>query len=558
MLPYVSKKAYIPYKQFTPAMRRDLTYSQANMDTVRSSSEHASLWGKSSIDVVRLRSYGFLRGSAMVAVPRDWAFRTYSKELFIDRTVFPKSPVKVKHVAPRDAKQQKFFQDIYDQAIRPGPQNILANAGTGSGKSVAVIRLGAMLDTTTLIVVDSNKIAAGFIRNFEKFFGKEWTAKNVGRIQQDRCDYRGKPFAITLVQSLKSRKYEEAMYSYFGLIAFDEVQIFGSSYHTALGLFKARVLLGLTATNKEGQFGALVQDYLGKPAVLSRQEVLKPDAFIVRYRNNKRYNVYSDGTLINSLASDRARNDLLTQIILQRGYKRNRVCLVLSDRVAQLQKLQRSLAKAGVPKKAMGLHVGEYEDTTYTVTYSYGVTQQKLDLRVDKSMATKIAAALSRGSYDIVTGLLPKALYKKLEGGADVKFSVARNTIKPTEDDLDYIANFCHIILATYKIFAKGVDYPRIDMGVEATPYGNITQPLGRTLRLPDGFEKPKPEWYAVHDRAFMGPREGFAVGWEQENSVVETMNHFFDKKASLREKSLLKAKAKIQYQRGISYIGES
>jgi hypothetical protein len=91
-------------------------------------------------------------------------------------------------------------------------------------------------------------------------------------------------------------------------------------------------------------------------------------------------------------------------------------------------------------------------------------------------------------------------------------------------------------------------------MGVEATPIGDATQPLGRTLRLPDGFEKQQPEWYALHDRFIMPTKKGFGTGWEADNNVAQTMNHFFDKKASSREKALLKAKATITYQSGSTY----
>jgi hypothetical protein len=91
-------------------------------------------------------------------------------------------------------------------------------------------------------------------------------------------------------------------------------------------------------------------------------------------------------------------------------------------------------------------------------------------------------------------------------------------------------------------------------MGVEATPYGNVTQPLGRTLRIADGFHKPQPEWYAIHDRFVMPPRKGFEYDWDRRNKIAQAMNHFFDKKASAREKSLLNAKATITYLSGSTY----
>ena len=423
-----------------------------------------------------------------------------------------------------------------------------------SGKSVASIKLGMMLRTPTLIVVDSNKLAAGFIKNFDKFFGQKWRNKYVGRIQQDQCDYEGKAFCIALVQSLRSRKYPAAMYKYFGCIIYDEVQIYGSSYHDAMGMFSARVLVGMTATNKSGSFGNLITGYLGNPAVVSKQEVLHPDAFIIRNQVSRLYNVYSDGTLVNSIATDSDRNALLANLIYERGFKRKRVCLVLSDRVAQLQDLRRRLLKKGIDDDDARLHVGEYEEDSYTVAYSYDKERWiRMDLRgIQKSMK-QFARDLESGKHQDHP-LIPATVKKAVVNGSPIYFDVVKRLYKPSEQELDYIANYCYIILATYKIFAKGVDYPRIDMGVEATPIGNATQPLGRTLRIPEGFNKPKPEWYALHDRFIMPPREGFGTDYESVNAVAQTMNHFFDKKASAREKALLKAKATIRYESGARY----
>jgi superfamily II DNA or RNA helicase len=559
MKPFISKRAYIPRHLLKPSTRANLleglTYTQYQQDTVKSAEHRRSIYGYSEAEEQTIKNLRLSHNKTMYSLPRGYALETFGLTYFQDRTVFPTHSIKYpKDIQPRDDKQKQFFSTVYEQAKKIGPVQILANATTGSGKSVASIKLGMMLRTPTLIIVDSNKLAAGFLKNFDKFFGRKWRDKYVGRIQQDRCDYKGKAYCIALVQSLRSRKYPAAMYKNFGCIIYDEVQIYGSSYHTVLGMFPARVQVGMTATNKQGSFGQLVEGYLGKPSVISKQEVLTPTAYVVRNRLSGLYNVYSDGTLVNSIAADKERNELLSRIILQRGYTRKRVCLVLSDRVAQLQTLQRILIKKGVNKNDIGLHVGEYEDDSYTVAYSYGASQQKLDMQVNKPLATKLAAALNRGNYDIALGLLPHALYKKLQRGVDVSFFVARNSVKPTENELDYIANSCYIILATYKIFAKGVDYPRIDMGVEATPIGNATQPLGRILRLPDGFEKPKPEWYALHDRFIMPVKKGFGSDWDANNNVAQTMNHFFDKKASAREKALLKAKAEILYQSGSSY----
>jgi superfamily II DNA or RNA helicase len=559
MTPYISKRAYIPRHMVKPSIRTtlsdDLTYTQYQQDTVKGADHRRSIYGYSEAEEQTIKNLLLSHNKKMLSLPRGYAVERFGKSFFSDKTCFPAHSITYpKDIQPRDAKQQQFFDTIYQQAKETGPVSILANATTGSGKSVASIKLGMLLKTPTLIIVDSNKLAAGFIKNFDKFFGRKWRTKYVGRIQQDQCEYKDKAFCIALVQSLRSRKYPSDMYKSFGCIIYDEVQIYGSSYHNVLGMFPARVQVGMTATNKQGSFGKLVEGYLGKPSVISKQEVLVPKAYIVRNRLSHLYNVYSDGTLVNSIAADKQRNELLSRIVLQRGYKRKRVCLVLSDRVAQLQTLKRILSANGVLEDDIGLHVGEYKEDSYTVAYSYDEQRWiRMDLRGVKKTMVKFMVDLACGNHQdhpLVPATVKKAIAKK----TPIFFDVVKRIYKPSEQELDYIANSCYIILATYKIFAKGVDYPRIDMGVEATPIGNATQPLGRVLRLPDGFEKPQPEWYAVHDRFIMPPKKGFASDWEADNAVAQTMNHFFDKKASAREKALLKAKAEISYQSGASY----
>ena len=62
----------------------------------------------------------------------------------------------------------------------------------------------------------------------------------------------------------------------------------------------------------------------------------------------------------------------------------------------------------------------------------------------------------------------------------------------------DWIKDNCRGILATYGMFAKGVDVPRLSGGVDATPRSQAEQMQGRILRKLDG--KKKPIWITVAD----------------------------------------------------------
>lgn len=184
-----------------------------------------------------------------------------------------------------------------------------------------------MLGYRTLIIVDSNKIAQGWLNNFRKFYGHKWTQDNVGRIQQDSCEYEDKAFSIALVQSIVSRadRYPVDLFEAFGLVVFDEVQIFGSpGYASVLGMFSARVRLGFTAENRKGAFGRLIKSHLGKPRVVSKQEVLQPRAFLIKNKIEQTFYCMSDGAILTGLSRLQDRNEKLAKLIKRRGYDRGR------------------------------------------------------------------------------------------------------------------------------------------------------------------------------------------------------------------------------------------
>jgi hypothetical protein len=282
---------------------------------------------------------------------------------------------------------------------------------------------------------------------------------------------------------------------------------------------------------------------------------MRPETHVVTYRLPRAVSVFSDGALINDLVRIKDRNDFIAELIVNKAWKRDRVCLVFSDRVEQLQGIQKRLLKLKVPASAIGLHVGEYEDGTYTVGYSYDDGQRwiKLKLSFTSHLADQLTDELTNAKptskvWDrpYIPASVKKFVQKNQKFG--IQFMPIRNTVKPSEEELDSIANSCMILLATYRIFGKGVNYPRIDMGVEATPIGNVTQPLGRITRLLDG--KKTPEWWAIFDRFVFENTKAERFGTEQSDieAQVEAVNAFFNAKHESRKRGFKIAGAKAIY----------
>lgn len=557
MHPILGKRAFVPSRFLLPntqrKARKALKFTE--LTTTRMSTilkEYASTLEDStetnagmhiSEETVTVNEYVTVRGG--VSVPRAWAMENLDLP-WKDNTVSPKHGIDIdtSAIGPRDEQQARFFSALMAEANKRGPQDILANAATGSGKTVAGIYMGLQLGYRTLIVVDSNKIANGWLKNFHKFMGEEWTDKYVGRVQQDKCEYEGKAFSIALAQSLSRRTYPRKFYRAFGFVCVDEVQVFGGPHFAPiLHMFPCRVMTGFTAENRAGSFGKRIKTHLGDTRVKSSQEVLKPKAWLLENVLKDTFWCYSDGALLTNLSKVSERNAKLAGLITDRGYHRGRNVLVLSNRTAQLVHLRKRCIELGVPAEAMGLHMGEYLSDRFVVYYKYQGSNKRNRLFVAESSyyANKARKALEGGKYEGYD--LPKPLYNRLQAGEAVAWETEREKFKPTQSDLDDITNSCQIIFATYEIFSKGVDVPRLDMGVEALPSGNLKQPLGRILRLSEN--KLQPEWYAVCDAVHEADFEGIPDKAQE----AYLLNEFFEGKTNSRITALRKAKAQIKRQ---------
>ncbi len=496
-------------------------------------------------ETVTVNEYRECRGG--VSLPRAFARKLLPDVDWRDATVNPSHDIPFTGtIEPRDEQQSKFFDALMQAALPDGPQDILANATTGSGKTVAGIYLGWQLSTPTLIVVDSNKIANGWLKNFRQFFGQGWTERNVGRVQQDECKYKSKAFVITMAQSLASRKnrYPADFYRHFGLVVVDEVQVFGGPHFSPiLYMFPARVRVHLTAENRSGAFGRLIIAHTGDTRIVSKQEVLKPNAWVLENTLTETFWCQSDGALLSGLSKVRSRNERLASLIHVRGYERGRNVLILSNRTAQLLQIRNMCRDLGIPDDTMGIHAGTYQTDRYVVYYTLPDSTKRNRLAVVETYneGRTLISRIKREDYDGIR--MPAALYNRLQAGEKIGFSQQRENFSPTQTDLDNITHSCQIIFATYEIFSKGVDVPKLDMGVEALPSGNVKQPLGRVLRLAPN--KPVPEWYSIHDVLS-------AEILEDTNRVAEAviLSEFFNGKTKARKLALRKAGAKVSYQR--------
>ncbi len=403
-------------------------------------------------------------------VPVAWGttrFGVEMKELgFTDETVSVKASPAPKRPNPhhpkvKDPEAQAKFMEDMLSTVRKF-RFFIGRAPTGSGKTVVACNTLAELGEKTLIVVHLERLAAQWEEEIQEKLGIP--KERIGRIQGPLCDIEDKDVVIAILNSVSMREYPEHVYKAFGLIIYDEVhKVAARVFSRAASAFHAKYRIGLSATptRKDGA-DKVIQAHLGPVRVVSTAEALRTKVYAMYYRSKNRIWGQNHGSRVKCISQDKARNGLITKIV-KKLYDNNREILVVSDSIDHLHDLFNLFVQAGVSPSTMGFFTGQ-----------------------------------------------------KYVGDKRVK-------TKPHE--LDDVKANSQIILATYNMMKEGIDIPRLDAGVDATPRSEATQILGR-IRRPEP-DKPLPLWYTIVDvavPAFVGYYKSRCKDYRREN--VEVIEH--------------------------------
>ncbi len=442
-----------------------------------------------------IRLYDLQTHKGYIGLPRAFATEQLSKRLlhYMDHTIKPtkkfKYPAKI---TPRDKQQAEFMEDLQRACTehKLGAVDFSAKAKTGAGKTVSLLKTIADMGIgPVLFLVHINSLKRQWVGDVKKkngikyFFGKKWTKKNVGIVQQDICDYKGKSLVVGMLPSIARRDYGEDFYNNFTAVFWDELHKSAAPMLSkTLSMFPAAIRGGVTATPREGALSRVTNTHLGSVSIISEQDVMSPKVIRVRLKPSEptKLNTFNKYTIITSLTRWDARQKLLTKIIKKHGYDNGRQVLALSDRTAQLADIRRRLIAQGVPQSEIGLYVGSYDTGNYIVRRRGPDSSRHIKVK-DESFTSKYKAQKYIKAQD-----------------DDADYIIDNEIHSPSIKELERISKRCSIVLATYGIFDTGVDIPRLDMGVECSPRGNVTQALGRVLRLLKG--KDTPTWWTIDD----------------------------------------------------------
>ena len=387
-------------------------------------------------------------------------------------------------ISPRDEKQRLFMNSMLETLLEPNKTRLFSDAQaiatTGSGKTVSSIWAISQLGCRTLVICHTDYLIRQWVgvrgkrSGLRCFMPDGWVDDHVGIVKQDVCDYDGKGIVVASLSSLYSRDYGAEFYGYFSTIIIDEChRVSAPRLHKAILPFTACCRIGLTATHRKGALSKVLDSHIGKPSIFSTQEVLTPNAYVIRFSSNNtvKYNRYNRANYLTWVSRDKDRNRFIAKLVKSRCYDRGRRGVVMSDRIDQLYELKSLLMKEGVPHDDIGIFVGS--------------------MRVDKWQVVK-GNYRSGFIYDSRDEAKKAARESHLKG-----HRIVRKTRRPTAEEVDENSTK-RIVLATYQVFGTGGDIPDLSVGFEATPRMDQFQSIGRILRIKK--DKPTPEWYSIYD----------------------------------------------------------
>jgi superfamily II DNA or RNA helicase len=314
-------------------------------------------------------------------------------------------------------------------------KNHVFEAPTGWGKTIAGSYIAIKMGQPTLIVVTKDDLVKQWRHALINVLGVP--ESDVGLIQQDECNWKGKKFVIGMVQSLIiPNRYPSDMYGYFGMLILDEVHMMAADcFIRVCQTFPALYRLGFSATpeRKDGKT-KLLSWHIGPTLVRGSVVSMAPKVFLrrtgwkvpykSRWSNGQRVMEpipHSPGRMmgvIKEMGKCDVRNQEIVTFVKQ-AFDAGRHCVVLADLKEHLESLFFKLTSAGIPGNDIGYYVG---------------------------------------------------------GMSDLNLSLSKKK---------------RVVLGTYKMCSTGTDVPQWDALVLATPHADVKQAVGRVLRFMEGKKQP-------------------------------------------------------------------
>ena len=220
--------------------------------------------------------------------------------------------------------------------------------GCGQGKTVMGLYVASVFKVKTLVIVHKS-----FLLNQWKERAEQFTDANIGIIRQNKIDIDGKDIVIGMLQSISKEKYDEELFSDFGLVIFDEAHHAPSKYFSrALPIIACKYTLALSATpERTDRLEKVLYWYFGD--ILYKAPKKCNDKVLVKmfkyHSDNKKFKEIRfsyNGKLciaktLNNIIRIEERNDFIINLLIKyKSEEPERKILLLGDRIEQLENIK--------------------------------------------------------------------------------------------------------------------------------------------------------------------------------------------------------------------------
>jgi superfamily II DNA or RNA helicase len=389
----------------------------------------------------------FLENSTRFYLPRAWAVQTFGdaeESILSDGTPIRED---LKFIG----KPYDYQTSIIDNFINKGSNGLIC-VPCGRGKTFMAINIAAKLGRKFMVVVDKEfllqqwsgelkalmpGIRIGIIQENKREIGviqnkvKEPTipelkeslkslglkvggnrSELIARLKentvQETQQTKEAPVleydcCIAMIQTLVQREFSDTEFRSFGLTIFDECHHLGAAHFSrALLKIQTKFMLGLSATPiRDDGLTKVFEWFIGKPSYWEKVREADPDVIVKKVEFESDDPAYSKEpvdfrgeivlpTLLTQVLECEARNELIDQVMAELVECKDRRILVLSDRKAHLERIERGLPKGTTVSYYIGGMKEEVREegarTSQVLLGTYAMASEAMNIKTLNTM----------------------------------------------------------------------------------------------------------------------------------------------------------------------------
>jgi len=318
-------------------------------------------------------------------------------------------------------KEQEPIIELYKKACEEKGGGLIS-LKCGGGKTVLALYIISILKKKTIVVVHKDFLMTQWRDRITQFLPQA----RIGKIQQNTIDIENKDIVLAMVQSLSQKEYDPGVFSSFGLAVFDECHHLGAEvFSKSMAKVASKYMLGLSATpDRKDGLRKVFEWYIGPMVFSSKSEVNKDyiETRIYEYTNEE-------------------------------------------DKV--YNKLETIRTKKG-PQPSMPRMINNISDCIHRNNFINEIVKSEYETGRKILILGDRREYLNRTEKWIKANIDPNVVGQYVGG------------MKPAElrDSQEK-----DIILGTYSMASEGMDIPKLNTIVLASPKSDVVQSVGRILR---------------------------------------------------------------------------